>query len=69
MGKGLLKRSQGSMSRKLNIFESKEKQKKLFIKLPLQPKLQNNLFINRPLLLNSCNLTESETLKRMVMAT
>ena len=53
MGKGLLKRSQGSMSRKLNIFESKEKQKKLFIKLPLQPKLQNNLFINRRLLLNS----------------
>ena len=55
MGEGLLKRSQGSMSRKLNIFESKEtvKQSKRFIKLPLQPKLQNNLFINRRMLLNS----------------
>ena len=51
MGEGLLKRSQGSTSRKLNIFESKEKQSKLFIKLPLQPKLQNNLFINRRLLI------------------
>ena len=42
MGERLLKRSQGSISRKVNIFENKEKQPKLFIQLPLQPKLQNN---------------------------
>ena len=59
MGEGLLKRSRGSISRKLNIFENKQKQSKLFILLSLQPKLQNKLFINRRLLLNS-NLTESK---------
>ena len=59
MSKWLLKSSQGSISRKLNIFKNKEKQSKLFIQLSLQPKLQNNLFINRRLLLNS-NLTESK---------
>ena len=53
MGEGLLKMSQASISRKLNIFENKEKHSKLLIQSPLQPKIQNNLFINRRLLLNS----------------